>query len=371
MKLSHWKLGFRSSLRADARQCEAFGLRYWDFFFRRKRFVPTKRQIAHFCDQLKMLLVAGVPLLEALQIVNNISSSNRYESLINMIAEGQSLAQAMGGSFPQMVISSVEGAEKSGGLAEALENLSNYYEHQAEVEDEIKSALVYPGFILALCFLSMFVLLVFVLPGFKSLFADMGAELPLLTMLLINFGDMFSRFWLLFFVVIVLGCLLIVFYKRTNKGALRIDQLLLKIGFVRKQQVINAFRSLGSLLKGGVPIIEALNTAASSSSNKAFKNIFFHIKAEIENGNSLSDVLKRQPVFPKESFQMISVGENSGRLAEMLLSICDYYERERQVAIKRFTALLEPCLTLFVGIMVGVIAVSMFLPMMNVISQLQ
>ncbi|MBU1026385.1 MAG: type II secretion system F family protein [Candidatus Margulisbacteria bacterium] len=318
-----------------------------------------------------MLLTAGVPLLEALQIVNNISSTNKYESLINEIADGQSLAQAMNGSFPQMVISTAQGAEKSGSLAEALENLSKYYEHQAEVEDKIKSALVYPGFILALCFLSMFVLLVFVLPGFKSLFADMGAELPLLTKLIIAFGDVFSRFWSLFFIAVVSVYFLIVFYKRTHKGGLQVDQILLKIGFIRKQQVINAFRSLGSLLKGGVPIIEALNTAASSSTNQAFKNIFFHIKAEIENGNSLSDVLKRQPVFPKESFQMISVGENSGRLAEMLLSICDYYERERQVALKRFTALLEPCLTLFVGLVVGFIAVSMFLPMMNVISQLQ
>jgi type IV pilus assembly protein PilC len=270
-----------------------------------------------------------------------------------------------------MVTSSVEGAEKSGNLEEVLARLSKYYEDRAEVEEKIKSALIYPSFVIILCLVSLIVLFFFVLPGFKTLFLDLDADLPLFTQIIINSGDVLSKYWYIPLSMLAALCVFIPRYKRTIHGALIMDMLSLKIKFLRRGHVIQSFRSLGSLLAGGIPIVEALKTTAHSSRNLAFQNIIFNIKEGIENGIRLSEALSQHKIFPMESIQMLSVGENSGKLAEMLLSISDFYEKEREIAIKRFTTMLEPALTLVVGLVVGIIAIAMFLPMVNMISKLQ
>jgi type IV pilus assembly protein PilC len=310
-----------------------------------------------------MLLSAGVPLLEGLRIVKNISKRKEYESLIQKISEGGSLARAMRNFFPPMVSSSIEGAEKAGNLEEVLARLSKYYEDRAEVEEKIKSALIYPCFVIILCLVCLFVLFFFVLPGFKTLFEDLDAELPLFTRIIVNSGEV----WYIPVSMLASLCVSFFWLRRTK----RMDAMILKVKFLRRGEVIQIFRSLGSLLAGGIPIVEALNTAARSSRNKAVQNIIINVREEIENGVRLSEALAQHKMFPKESVQMLSVGENSGKLAEMLLSISDFYEKERETAIKRFTTMLEPAMTLFVGLVVGVIAIAMFLPMISMISRLQ
>lgn len=338
----------------------------FDHIINKKRCL-TSREISRFCGQLKMLLASGVPLLEGLRIVKNISRRGEYESLIQKISEGGSLAGAMQNSFPPMVTSSIEGAEKAGNLEEVLSRLSKYYEDRAEVEEKIKSAMIYPCFVIILCLVCLIVLLFFVLPGFKTLFADLDAELPLFTQIIVNSGEAFSNYWHVPLSIIIAFCLSISRFRNTR----RMHALILKIKFLRRGEVIQVFRSLGSLLAGGIPIIEALNTAYRSSRNKAVQNIIINVKEEIENGVRLSEALAQHKMFPKESVQMLSVGENSGKLAEMLLSISDFYEKERETAIKRFTTMLEPAMTLIVGLVVGVIAIAMFLPMISMISRLQ
>ncbi|MFC1568573.1 type II secretion system F family protein, partial [Candidatus Margulisiibacteriota bacterium] len=153
--------------------------------------------------------------------------------------------------------------------------------------------------------------------------------------------------------------------RRTDRGSLILDQFLLRVRMFSRDQAARA------LLQGGVPIIEALNTTAASRSNRAFQNIILQVKEAVENGEKLSQALGQHQVFPGETVQMVSVGENSGKLDEILLGISEFYEKEKEVFIKRVTALLEPVLTLFVGLMVAVIAIAMFLPMVNMISGLK
>jgi type IV pilus assembly protein PilC len=324
--------------------------------------IIKKRQIARFCSQLRMLLGSGVPLLQSLSIVSNILKDKRYETVIQRISEGESLADAMSGHFPPMVTSSIESAERVGSLEETLGRLARYYEERAEVEDKIKSALIYPCFVLSLCFLSLVILFVFVLPGFKDLFADLGADLPLFTRIIIGSGEVVSNTWYLFVTVGLLGIFIAARFK---------EKWLLKIRFVSRGQIIQSFKTLGSLLQGGVSITQALDSAANASRIKVFQRIVFEVKEAIENGERLSQVLSNYGIFPQEAIQMIAVGENSGKLGEMLVNIADFYEKEKELFIKRFTSMLEPALTLTVGIVVGIIAIAMFLPMVNMISKLQ
>ncbi len=333
--------------------------------------MKKKQEVARFCSQLKMLLSSGVPLLESLRIVRDMSRDKKIEKIIERISEGESLAAAMQSQFPPMVVSSIEGAEKAGNLEEVLDKLAIHYEERAEVENRIKSALIYPCFVTILCLLSMLVLFLFVLPGFKTLFSDLGTELPLFSRIFIGIGDFLSRFWYVLFLIVLGAGTLLSRYRKTEQGALTLDKMFLQLKFFSYEQISNTFRTLGSLLEGGVAIVEALNTTIKSCKNKAFQKIIFEIKENVLNGERLSDSFSRHGLFPNEAIQMLAVGEGSGKLAEMLLGISNFYERERETFIKRFTTMLEPTLTLAVGLMVGIIAVAMFLPMMNMISTLQ
>ena len=331
----------------------------------------SKRRIARFCGQLQILLSSGVPLLESLRIAKNILRRKEIDGIIGRISEGEPLEKAMQGCFPPLVTNSIGCAEKAGNLEEVLGRLGKYYEERAEVEEKLKSALIYPIFVMVLCALSLIVLFLFVLPGFKSLFLDLEADLPFFTRCIIGLGDISSKFWHVPFAVILGAGILFGRYRRTEHGVKRIDGWALKIRSHCREQIIQGFRTLGSLLRAGLPITAALDTTANSSRNSVFKRIILEIKGSIENGERLSAVLSRYSIFPRESIQMIAVGENSGTLAEMLLNISSFFEKEREVFIKRATTLLEPVMTLFVGAMVGIIALAMFLPMINMISRLQ
>jgi len=336
-----------------------------------KRRSFSKREISRFCGQLRMLLASGIPLLEALRIIGSLLRNRGIEALMERVSEGDSLGRSMGIDFPSLVASSVECAETAGNLEEVLGRLSKHYEERAEVEEKLKSALIYPAFVTVLCVLSLVVLFIFVLPGFKSLFLDLDADLPVLTQVILGAGEMVSEFWYVPFLTMMVSGALFFHYKRSERGSRAIDTLLLKLRFVSSGHVMHAFRTLGSLLQAGIPISAALATTASSSQNSAFERVMLEIKGSVENGERLSDIFSRYQMFPSAAVQMIRVGEGSGTLAEMLLNIAGFFEKEKEIFIKRFTSLLEPALTLTVGIMVGVIALAVFLPMINMISSLQ
>ncbi|MFH1362443.1 MAG: type II secretion system F family protein [bacterium] len=331
----------------------------------------TKRQLSQFCSHLSLLLSSGVPLIESLGIIKNISSLSSLDQVVQKLSEGESLENSLKNYFPPMLTGSIAAAERAGNLEEVLKRLAKYYETRAEASEKIKSAMLYPSFVIFLCLASLLMIFFFVLPGFKEMFADLESDLPLFTLFLLGLGDFLARFWYLLVVFLGALAILLIKYWKTNQGRHFFDRLFLKSKLYSREQIAQSFHTLGSLLQGGVPIIEAMNTAIKPVKNKVFQGIMSRAKDAVENGERLSWVLSQHKVFPAEAVQMVLVGENTGRLDEMLLSVAAFYEKEREVFVQRATSMLEPALTLFVGLIVGTIALAMFLPMIEMISKLQ
>lgn len=331
----------------------------------------SKTEISRFCSQLQTLISAGVPLLESLEIVRGLFKDKEIGPVIDKVREGHSLAEAIRSYFPSLMVASIETAEFSGSLEQTLERLSKYYEQQAETESKIKSALIYPAFIIAVSLVSLVIMFVFVLPGFKSLFVDLNVPMPLFTRILIGFSEIFSATW--YFPFMLAGGVAVGLprYCQQEGRAYKVDRWLMKINFYRTELMIQFLRSLGSLLEGGVPVLAALENTIQGNENRVCREILTDIRRRVENGEPLHRALARHDLFPPETIQMIAVGENTGRLGQLLIKTADFQSQEKEVKIKRLTALLEPLLTLCVGLIVAIIAVGMFLPMINMISNLQ
>jgi type II secretory pathway component PulF len=328
-------------------------------------------QTSRFCSQLKMLLSSGVPLLEALQIIHRLSNGKLNESIIKKIAEGAALKSALEPHFPALLVGVVGSAEKAGNLEEVLDKMSTYYAERAEAVEKMRSALLYPSFVMGLCVLCILVLVFFVLPGFQGLFLDAKVELPLLTRIFLKGSESLAKTWPLLFISFLAGIILFLRYRKTEKGLLTIDGLLMRIKLYVREQVANMVRTLGYLLEGGVPLLLALQIAAETSQNRIFRQMMSQAKERVAEGEKISTAFAATRIFPEEALQMLKVGENSGKLSAMFLGIAALYEKEREVFTKRFFALLEPALTLLVGIVVGAVVLGMFLPMLSLISSLQ
>ena len=326
----------------------------------------NNRKTARFCSHLQMLLTSGLQLLPALNLISGQTKDKRLSKQILLAAErlseGLSLSEAAAHFLPPIAQSSIRSAEKAGNLDDVLGQLSGYYENKAEIEEKIKGALVYPIFVLVLSLAIVSVIFLFVLPGMRGMFEEIGGELPLLTRLIFGAADWFGP---LLLALILFGGLLYFFGIRGKRLKWKIP-LLNKL--VQQDSTINGFSALGSLLQSGTSLSDALEMVLASSTNEEFGGIIGEAKAAVENGSSLSAAFSRGGCFSNETIQMLEVGENSGRLAEMLLNIAEYQARERELLLKKITALLEPALTLSVGLVVGCIVLAIFLPMMSMIS---
>lgn len=295
------------------------------------------------------------------------------DSVINKVSEGDSLSEAIKEFLPVMAASSLRAAERAGDLEECLGRLTEYYNNKAELDEKLIGSMIYPVLIMILSFLSVLMLIVFVIPSLKGLLNDFGGSLPLVTVIILSISDYFSAIWLVLAIVIGLG--VFYFVKMKNKEPLKFERYLFKIPLIgrlyQEEQIIQCLSTLGSLLKGGAPIIEALVITGEGLKNKTFKNILGQVKDEVENGEKLSIAFERHNYWSKSVVPMIKVGERTGDFAEMLINIADFKSREREVFLKRFTSLLEPGMTVAVGLVVGFIVLAMFLPMMNIVSTLQ
>lgn len=320
------------------------------------------RQTANFCSHLKMLLASGMPLLESINIIKNLpfydKRRRQWEDAMDKINDGSPLSSSIKTIVPALVVSSIKSAEYAGSLETTLDQLSSFYRGRAELEEKFKAALVYPSFVVGLSVLVMAAVMVFILPGFKSLFADLGGELPLFTRIVMSM----SNYWYIIFVLLILG------FVAVRPHFLRLPVI---NKLYKQEMVIQGLGSLGALLKGGVPIIEALQTTAQSAAEDKFRAIIMTALSRVENGEKLSRAFEESRFFPPEVIQMLKVGESSGQLAEMLLSIADFQAQEREAYLKKLTALIEPAMTLSVGVIVSVVVLAMFLPLVNMVSSLQ
>jgi type IV pilus assembly protein PilC len=322
------------------------------------------------------LLVAGIPLVEGLRIIKGLTDRNKLTALEKAIAavnDGSALSEALGELLPIMACGAIVAAERAGELEDCLGRLAVYYENKAELQEKLISSLIYPVFVLSLCLVSLLAMIFFVLPGLRSLFVDLNAPLPPVTSWLLDGSDRLSRNWLALLAFAgSSGCALILWRRRQP---LWFELSLLKIplagSFYWQELEIQTLAMLGSLLRGGTPILEALRITAGSSHSLCCRQAIEKCALQVADGVRVSDAFTATGFFRLDTIRMIGIGEGSGQLAEMLVSSADFQARQREMKIKRLTTLLEPALTLTVGGAVALIVLAMFLPLVNMIAGLQ
>lgn len=301
----------------------------------------------------------GVPLIQSLKIIG------QFDQVIEKIGLGNSLGNSLRGLLPDAAVGAIAGAERSGSLDEVLAQLAEHYERLAETESKVKSALIYPFFVMTLSLLIISSMIFFVLPAFKTIVSDTGAQLPFLTGVIFTLSDWAG--WLITIILIGGSIVALVFFRRKDL----LEKILLRSSFVTRGETIGFCRALGQLLEGGVPLLEALDKAVLACRYDLFRAAIARETAKVADGESLSETLARAGLVPRETCQLVAVAENSGRLGKVLLRAAELEEKRQLQTVKKFTSLLEPALTLGVGLVVGSIVLAMFLPLMNIVSVME
>ena len=337
----------------------------------------NNRRTAAFCSQLSALLASGLPLLTAISIIRDLPQNKKHSAnlnrLIDQLNQGLSMSEAVKLLLPPLAVGAIGAAERAGDLEASLTRLAAYHAEKADQEEKLAGALVYPACVAATSLLSVLVLVVFVLPGLKGIFADLELQLPPATGFVLGVSDGLTRLWPVFVVTLGLVGVLAVKIKRGRSAGL--EKIIMKTPFLgqlyRQELTIQVCGSLGSLLQGGTPILEALRVAGRSIDSPIMRELLQSAGRGVANGGRLSAVLSDGNLFLPEAVQMIGLGENTGQLDRMLSAACEFQARERELMLKRNLALLEPALTLGVGLIVGFIVLAMFLPLINMVSSLQ
>ena len=342
--------------------------------------VKTK-DIAIFFRQFSVMIDAGLPLVQCLEILAANQENAAFQKCLTgvrtTVEGGSTLANAMRAYpkiFDDLTTNMVEAGETGGILDTILQRLAAYVEKAVKLRAAVKSALVYPVSVIGIAILVVGALLKFVVPIFANLFTGLGVELPLPTRIVIGLSTFVGRFWWVFF----LGLGLLVFgIKRIRahpKGRYFFDKLLLSLPvfgmLLRKIAVARFSRTLGTLITSGVPILEGLAITARTSGNAVLEDSLMKVRRAIEEGRTIVDPLKESGVFPNMVTQMIGVGEATGAMDAMLQKIADFYEDEVDTATKDMLTLLEPIMIAFLGVAVGGIVVSLYLPLFSLIGKL-
>lgn len=334
------------------------------------------KDIVVFSRQLSTLVSSGVPIVQGLTILGEQAESPNFKlvltSLRSDIEAGLSIADAMKkhpNAFTELYVSMIRAGEVGGILDTILERLSAYLESNEALKAKVKSAMMYPTVVFSAAGLITIFLIVFIIPVFKGIFSSFGAQLPFLTQMLINISD-FMRHYILFAIPpIGLAVWGTKKWMKTPKGERKVDELMLKLpifGILLKKVAIAKFsRTLGTLIKSGVPILQGLETVAKTAGNKVIEEAIDNSKNSIKEGGRISDPLKKADIFPPMVIQMISVGEETGGLDTMLTKIADFYDQEVDTAVKGLTSMLEPLIMIFLGVVIGTIVIAMFMPMFN------
>jgi type IV pilus assembly protein PilC len=345
----------------------------------------SEKDLVVFTRQFGTMINAGLPLIQCLEILSNQSENAALRKSVGAIK-----IQVEGGStfsdalrrhpkvFDDLYVNMVHAGEVGGLLDTILGRLSKYIEKAMKLKGQIKSAMVYPASILGIAFIVIAVLMIFVIPVFEKMFKDMSGgkvALPGPTQLVIDMSNFAQSSWYIILGGIILAVVAFKKYYATAKGKYQIDKLLLKLpvfgDLVRKASVAKFTRTLGTLITSGVPLLDALTICAKTSGNKIIEEALVNARVSISGGKTISEPLAKSQVFPKMVTHMIAVGESTGALDAMLGKIADFYEDEVDQAVASLTALLEPMMMVFLGVLIGFIVVAMYLPiftMANAIS---
>ncbi len=341
----------------------------------------NEKSIAIFTRQFSVMIDAGLPLVQCLQILGEQQDNKAFQRIILQVREdveaGSSLAAAMKKhprAFDELYTNMVAAGEAGGILDTVLQRLATYIEKAARLKAQVKSAMIYPAAVLSIAGLVVYVILWKVIPVFATLFSSLGADLPLPTRIVVALSNFVGRYWWAIIGAIVATVFFVRQYYATPNGRMTIDRILLRmpiLGIVlRKIAVARFCRTLGTLLSAGVPVLEALEITARTSGNAVIERAILQVRKAVEEGKTVAEPLKATEQFPPMVVQMISVGETTGAMDTMLAKIAEFYEEEVDLAVAGMMRLIEPVMIFFLGVVVGGIVISMYLPMFDLINKI-
>jgi type IV pilus assembly protein PilC len=334
-----------------------------------------------FNQQFVTLVRAGLPILKALDLLSERLTDVRLAPHIKAVREevrnGSLLSDAFErqGVFPPIYVTSVLAGEKSGALAEVLDRFITYQKLALAVRKKLILSLVYPCILIVLVVCLMIFLITFVVPKFAELYSSMSANLPAATQILIAVGTTARNYILFGFVGLVIAAVAFRFWAKTEKGEERMDRLRLRTPVLGeiwiKYQVAQFSRVLGTLLVGGIPLMQALDTASSSLGTRLLKKTLGEAGKMVKEGQSLSAALTKTKIFPGLSIDMIEVGESTGALPQMLASVAEFYEDDVNTRMSASLALIEPAIMIFMGMFVTFVLVALYLPIFSLADTLR
>jgi general secretion pathway protein F len=340
----------------------------------RSRRVPSG-EVVHFTQELAALLKAGLPLDRSLQALLEVTSRPAMKGILSQVLRdlqgGKTLADALGRHriFSSLYVSLVDAGETGGFLEESLSRLGEYLQAVSELKGYLVTALIYPLILATVGSLSLILMLVFVVPRFETFFKEMGQTLYWSTSLLLAFSHAFRSYWWLGGLLVAGAVVLVVRLVRTPQGRLLVDRFKIQAPFLGDltRRVSAAFfaKTLGTLLNNGVPLVSSMRVVIASVNNRYLARSLSGVLADVEKGQHLSGLLKKVGMFPELFLQMVGIGEETGHLAEMLLSAATSLENDARTAVRRLLALLEPVLILVTALAVAFIIVSLLLPILN------
>ena len=330
-----------------------------------------------FTQELSTLVSAGLPIDRSLEILGSLTENRRLREAVNDVLKriqgGNSLAEALGQYpriFPRLYINMVKAGESGGFLEVILSRLAQYLQSTKEIKEYLISVMIYPVILTIASGISVIILVTFVIPRFARIFADMGQAIPLPTQIMLSTSEIVRSYWWVGVGMVALVYFGLKTYTRDEERKLRWDRFKLRwiaVGdLIKKVEVARFARTLGTLLQSGVSILSALNLVKEISQNQAISRAIAHIHDRLREGKGISKTLEETEVFPALAVHMIGVGEETGKLDEMLIKVAESYEENVQTALKRFVSLLEPLIILLMGGIVGFIVISMLLAIFSI-----
>ncbi|RUM42668.1 MAG: type II secretion system F family protein [Desulfurobacterium sp.] len=333
----------------------------------------TLKDILVFTRQLHAMVHAGIPIVAALKVMKEQISNKRLKQIIEDLAshieEGGRFSTALSkyrNIFGDLYISMIKAAEETGTLEETLRRLSDYLEKIEKLRGKIKSALFYPVFVLVITTIIVGGILVFVVPTFKSLYEDLGGELPALTQLVIETSNFLrdSIGWIVLGFVVTIA--LLAQLRKIKKVRYVTDSFLLRLPIfgelILKSNIASFSRTLSSMIASGINILDALSIAGETANNEVLRKAIDRVREQVEKGVSISVALSRYKVFPPMLINMVAIGEEAGTLDEMLTKVADFYEEEVDRTVDALTSLIEPMMMVIIGGIIGFIIIAMYLP---------
>jgi type IV pilus assembly protein PilC len=376
---------------------EAISVAYVNAMLRRQGINPTKvrkqtkslfqtkkkitpKDVSVFSRQFATMVQSGIPIVQGLEIVakghENPSMQQLLTSVKQDIESGTNLSTALSKHklyFDNLYCNLVAAGEQAGILDTILDKVATYKEKIEAIKGKIKSALFYPAAVIVVAFIVTAILLIFVIPQFESMFKGFGAELPAMTQMVIGLSHFMTDFWYIIFGGLGGGVAFVAYtYKRSEKMQHTVDRLTLRapvVGeIVKKATIARYARTLGTMFAAGVPLVESLDSVAGAAGNRVYYEGVIAIKNEVTTGTHLRTAMEHTGLFPNMVVQMVAIGEESGELDKMLGKVADFYEQEVDDAVEALSSLIEPMIMAFLGIVVGGLVISMYLPIFKLAS---